>query len=128
MKTCPVCDTKYPYQHMTCPIDRARLMVSRELVPGHIVRNKYPIVRKFGEGGMCVVYLAEHILLGGQIALKFPGADLSRNPRFIKRFRQKARVACQLRHPNIVEVSHLDQDEEGDGGLSQGCFLLQDLQ
>ncbi len=113
MKTCPVCDTPYPDQHVTCPTDGAMLIASRELEPGHIVRNKYRIVRKIGEGGMGVVYLAEHILLGGQIALKFLGADLSSNPQFIKRFRQEARVAYQLRHPNIVEVSDLDQDEEG---------------
>ncbi|MGP8251273.1 MAG: protein kinase domain-containing protein [Terracidiphilus sp.] len=113
MKTCPVCDTPYPDQHVTCPTDGAMLIASRELVPGHIVRNKYRVVRKIGEGGMGVVYLTEHILLGGQIALKFLGADLSRNPQFIKRFRQEARVAYQLRHPNIVEVSDLDQDEEG---------------
>lgn len=113
MKTCPVCDTPYPDQHVNCPTDGAMLISSRELVPGHIVRNKYRIARKIGEGGMGVVYLAEHILLGGQIALKFLGSDLSRNPQFIKRFRQEARVAYQLRHPNIVEVSDLDQDEVG---------------
>jgi serine/threonine-protein kinase len=113
MKTCPVCDTPYPDQHITCPTDGAMLITSREFVPGNIVRNKYRIVRKIGQGGMGVVYLAEHILLGGQIALKFLGSDLSHNPQFIKRFRQEARVAYQLRHPNIVEVSDLDQDEEG---------------
>jgi eukaryotic-like serine/threonine-protein kinase len=113
MKTCPVCDTPYPDQHINCPTDGAMLITSREFVPGNIVRNKYRIVRKIGQGGMGVVYLAEHILLGGQIALKFLGSDLSHNPQFIKRFRQEARVAYQLRHPNIVEVSDLDQDEEG---------------
>jgi serine/threonine protein kinase len=113
MKTCPVCDTPYNDQHISCPTDGAMLITSRELAPGNIVRNKYRIVRKIGQGGMGVVYLAEHILLGGQIALKFLGSDLSHNPQFIRRFRQEARVAYQLRHPNIVEVSDLDQDEEG---------------
>jgi serine/threonine protein kinase len=113
MKTCPVCDTPFSDQHITCPTDGAMLITSHEFVPGNLVRNKYRIVRKIGQGGMGVVYLAEHILLGGQIALKFLGSDLSHNPQFIKRFRQEARVAYQLRHPNIVEVSDLDQDEEG---------------
>ncbi len=62
---------------------------------------------------MGVVYLAEHLMLGGQLALKFLAAELSRNPQFIKRFRQEARAAYQLRHPNIVEVVDLDQDEDG---------------
>jgi serine/threonine-protein kinase len=85
----------------------------RELEPGHIVRGKYRIIRKLGTGGMGVVYLGEHLLLGGQVALKFLAVELSRNPQFIRRFRQEARAAYQLRHPNIVEVVDLDQDEDG---------------
>jgi serine/threonine protein kinase len=89
------------------------LIETRELAPGQIVRGKYRTIRKLGAGGMGVVYLAEHLLLGGQLALKFLAAELSRNPQFIKRFRQEARAAYQLRHPNIVEVVDLDQDEDG---------------
>jgi serine/threonine-protein kinase len=113
MKTCPVCDTPYPDQHATCPTDGAVLIETRELEPGHIVRNKYRIVHKLGQGGMGIVYLAEHSLLGGQVALKFLAVELSRNPEFVKRFRNEARAAYQLRHPNIVEVTDLDQGEDG---------------
>jgi serine/threonine-protein kinase len=113
MKTCPVCDTPYPDQQRTCPTDGAALLESRERASGQIVRGKYRIVRKLGQGGMGEVYLAEHLLLGGQLALKFLASELSRNPQFIKRFRQEARAAYQLRHPNIVEVADLDQDEDG---------------
>jgi TonB family protein len=113
MKSCPVCDTAYPDQHKTCPTDGAVLIVSTELEPGRIVRGKYRILRKLGQGGMGVVYLAEHMMLGGQIALKFLAVELSRNPQFVKRFRNEARAAYQLRHPNIVEVADLDQDEDG---------------
>jgi serine/threonine-protein kinase len=113
MKTCPVCDTPYPDQHATCPTDGAVLIELRELEPGHIVRGKYRIIRKLGAGGMGVVYLGEHLMLGGQLALKFLAAELSRNPKFIKRFRREARAAYQLRDPNIAEVADLDQDEDG---------------
>ena len=113
MKTCPVCDTPYPNQHTNCPSDGAVLIESRELAPGQTIRGKYRTIRKLGQGGMGVVYLAEHLLLGGQLALKFLAVELSRNPQFIKRFRQEARAAYQLRHPNIVEVVDLDQDEDG---------------
>ncbi|MBV8631769.1 MAG: protein kinase [Silvibacterium sp.] len=113
MKTCPVCDTPYPDQRATCPTDGAVLIETKELEPDRIVRNKYRIIRKLGQGGMGIVYLAEHSLLGGQVALKFLAAELSRNPQFVKRFRNEARAAYQLRHPNIVEVTDLDQDEDG---------------
>src|SRR5208283_1905951 len=88
---------------------------SRELAPGSLVRGKYRIVRKLGQGGMGVVYLADDILLGVRVALKFLAGDLGKDPKFIKRFRTEARAAYQLRHPNIVEVTNLDQGE--DGGL-----------
>jgi len=113
MKSCPICDTPYPNQHTNCPTDGAVLIETHELAPGQIVHGKYRIVRKLGQGGMGVVYLAEHLMLGGQLALKFLAAELSHNPQFIKRFRQEARAAYQLRHPNIVEVVDLDQDEDG---------------
>jgi serine/threonine-protein kinase len=113
MKTCPVCDTPYPDPQTSCPTDGAVLIESRELAPGQIVRSKYRVVRKLGQGGMGEVYLAEHLMLGGQLALKFLASELSRSPQFIKRFRQEARAAYQLRHPNIVEVADLDQDEGG---------------
>jgi serine/threonine protein kinase len=113
MKTCPVCDTDYPDQHATCPSDGAVLIVSHELAAGALVRGKYRIVSKLGQGGMGVVYLAEHILLGGNVALKFLAGDLGKDPKFIKRFRMEARAAHQLRHPNIVEVTDLDQSEDG---------------
>jgi len=113
MKTCPVCDTDYPDQHSTCPTDGAVLIVSHELAAGSLVRGKYRIVSKLGRGGMGVVYLAEHILLGGNVALKFLAGDLGKDPKFIKRFRMEARAAHQLRHPNIAEVTDLDQSEDG---------------
>src|SRR5271156_5352380 len=86
MKTCPVCDTDYPDdKHATCPTDGAVLIESHELTPGSLVRGKYRIVRKLGQGGMGVVYLADDILLGVRVALKFLAGDLGKDPKFIKR-------------------------------------------
>src|SRR5215472_11660314 len=113
MKTCPVCDATYPAENTTCPTDGALLIATHEFIPGRMVRGKYLIVRKLGQGGMGVVYEAEHQMLGGHVALKFLAPELSRNPQFVKRFRNEARAAYQLRHPNIVEVTDLDQDEDG---------------
>ena len=86
MKTCPVCDSDFPDQHNTCPTDGAVLIVSHELAAGSLVRGKYRITRKLGQGGMGVVYQAEHMMLGGQVALKFLTGDLGKDPKFIKRF------------------------------------------
>jgi serine/threonine protein kinase len=70
-------------------------------------------VRLLGRGGMGTVYLAEHILLGRQRALKFISSELSRDATFLRRFRREAQAAIELRHPNVVEVVDLDQAEDG---------------
>ena len=113
MKTCPICESEYSGGQTTCPTDGAVLIESHELAPGSLVRGKYRIVRKLGQGGMGIVYLADHILLTGQVALKFMAGELSKDPRFIRRFRDEARAAFRLRHPNIVQVLDLDQAEDG---------------
>jgi len=113
MKICPVCNMGYPSDHAACPTDGARLIGSRDLEPGAVIRGKYQIVRQLGRGGMGTVYLADHLLLGRQRALKFISSDLSQDPRFLRRFRQEAQAAIELRHPNVAEVVDLDQDEDG---------------
>jgi serine/threonine-protein kinase len=75
MKTCPLCDSKYPNHQTNCETDGAMLIESRDLEPGTVVRSKYRIVRLLGRGGMGTVYLAEHILLGRQRALKFMSSE-----------------------------------------------------
>jgi hypothetical protein len=113
MKVCPLCDTAYPNHQTNCNTDGAILIESLELEPGTVIRNKYRIVRVLGQGGMGTVYLADHIFLDRQRALKFISGQLSRDPRFLKRFRMEAQAAIELRHPNVAEVVDLDQAEDG---------------
>ena len=113
MKLCPLCDTAYPNHCTNCETDGASLITSRDLEPGTVIRNKYRIVRSLGRGGMGTVYLADHIMLGRQRALKFMSSDLGQDPRLLKRFRLEAQAAIELRHPNVVEVVDLDQAEDG---------------
>jgi serine/threonine-protein kinase len=118
MKICPICDTDYPDQHNTCPTDGAVLMASQEMAAGKIVINKFKIVRTLGHGGMGIVYLAEHMMLGDQVALKFLASELSHNPEFFKRFRNEAKAAFSLHDPNIVQVKELYQTEDGSPFIS----------
>ena len=113
MKTCPLCETSYPSRHTNCPIDGALLLESLDLEPGTVIRGKYRILRTLGHGGMGTVYLAEHILLGRQLALKFLSQELAQDPEFLPRFHREAHGIFELRHPNVVEVKDLDQAEDG---------------
>jgi serine/threonine protein kinase len=64
----------------------------------------YRIDARIGEGGMGVVYLAEHVLLGRPAAVKVLRAEVSHVPGVVTRFFNEARATTAIRHPGIVEV------------------------
>ena len=64
----------------------------------------YRIARKLGEGGMGVVYLAEHTLLGRRAAIKVLLPDLCAHREIVQRFFNEARAVTQIADPGIVQV------------------------
>ncbi len=72
----------------------------------------YRILAKLGEGGMGVVYLAEDVRLGRQVALKTLSPEFARDPERRKRFLTEARAAAALSHPSVAAVYELE--ERGD--------------
>lgn len=86
------------------------------LVPGKVVPGtRYRILRWLGEGGMGVVYAAEHIDIERQVALKILRFDLSQEEKMAQVFRDEARAASRVGSKNIVEI--YDFGELGDGRL-----------
>jgi serine/threonine protein kinase len=91
--------------------DLEHLMTSRSLV-GATVGN-YQIVRQLAEGGMGVVYLATHSILGRSAAIKVLLPELSRDRDIVGRLFNEARAAAAIRHPGIVDIydfGFLDDD------------------
>jgi serine/threonine protein kinase len=69
-----------------------------------LLGNRYQIQRSLGTGGMSVVYLARDLMLERPVAIKVLRQDFSTDTGFRDRFRQEAKAAANLSHPNIVTV------------------------
>jgi serine/threonine-protein kinase len=57
-----------------------------------------------GEGGMGAVVAAEHVELGGKVAIKFLHPHLAQEGEVHERFIREAKVAVQLRSEHVVRV------------------------
>jgi eukaryotic-like serine/threonine-protein kinase len=66
--------------------------------------GNYRVTALIGEGGMGVVYSAEHPTIGRRAAVKILRPGLTENVEITKRFFNEARAANAIRHPGIVEV------------------------
>ncbi|MGH2530033.1 MAG: protein kinase domain-containing protein [Actinomycetota bacterium] len=74
------------------------------------------ILSVIGRGGMAVVYLAEHLRLGRNVALKVLDPVLADDEAFRERFIRESRIAAGLDHPNVVTVY--------DAGEADGVLYL----
>ena len=88
----------------------------------------FRIVREIGRGGMGIVYEAEQLSLGRRMALKVLPLAATLSVQQLERFKNEARLAASLKHPNIVSV-HSVGVERGVHyyamELIEGCSLAQ---
>jgi eukaryotic-like serine/threonine-protein kinase len=81
-----------------------------------LLNNRYLLLEQLGKGGMAIVYRARDTMLERSVAVKVLRESYSRDPAFLDRFRQEAKAAANLSHPNIVTVH--------DFGLDNGQLFI----
>jgi serine/threonine protein kinase len=78
-----------------------------------VLRRKYGLLRKLGAGGMGTVFLARHLVLEQQVAVKLLNAEAVRTPVLLERFLREARTLAAIRHPGVCQVFDADTAEDG---------------
>ncbi len=123
---CARCQTPLPAEAAACPncglmltpVPATLLVRSApdDELQARLVRvlgSRYRLQGILGRGGMGSVFLAEDIALGRQVAIKVLPLELARDQHLVQRFRQEARTAARLDHPNIIPIYSV----ESVGGL-----------
>ncbi len=114
-KVCPTCTKEYGDADLYCPADGTTL---QPLSPGDdligtVVADRYLITDKIGEGGMGRVYLARHVRLPQNVAIKVLHPGMVRDPSVVARFRREAVNASQIENEHVARV--FDHGEIGEG-------------
>lgn len=72
--------------------------------------GKYRLLTLLGTGGMSSVYLAEHVLMRRQVAIKVLPQSRVSDASYLERFHREAQAVASLDHPNIVRAYDVNQE------------------
>ncbi len=133
MKGCPECGQRFLGNEEFCPKDGATLVdieaaASEDPLIGTTLDSRYSIEKKIGEGGMGVVYLATHAVIGKKHAIKVLRGELSSESEVAERFTQEARAAAAIGNEHIIEITDFGQLPDGSAYFVMEFLDGKDLQ
>jgi hypothetical protein len=94
---------------------------------GEVLAGKYQIEDLLGMGGMGRVYRARNLGIERAVAIKLLNKEFASQDDFVERFLREARAASIVRHPNVVDVLDVGQEEDGTPFIVQELLVGRDL-
>jgi serine/threonine protein kinase/beta-lactam-binding protein with PASTA domain len=90
------------------------------------IGGRYELGKIIGSGGMGDIYVAKDLTLGRRVAVKVLRPSLAADLKVSTRFKQEARLASKMSHPNIVRVYDAGDDVRvaEDGTRSKVPFIV----
>ena len=95
--------------------------------PGDHVTEHLRLVRKLGEGGMGSVWVADHLKLETQVAVKFVNPAMLNNPEVRARFQREATSAAKIHSPHVVRTLDHGVTTQGVPYIAMELLSGQDL-
>ncbi|MBK7860080.1 MAG: protein kinase [Archangiaceae bacterium] len=114
---CQSCGNEHSSWEGKCPkcgqTESIKLNQAADKMIDRVIKGKYKLIRKLGQGGMGAVYLAETQGIGARVAIKFLKSEFSDDVEIARRFMNEAKSYARVAHPNAVVFHDFGQDEDG---------------
>ncbi len=118
---CPLCGEEFTGEIAFCARDGTKLrsfeeafsmMEDEDPFVGQLIGGRYRVIRRIGEGGMGVVYLAEHEAIEKKLAIKVLKDQYALREDVVARFQQEAKSASRVKHEGVLEVFDFGRTED----------------
>ncbi len=86
---------------------------AKEKLEGTVLAERYAVESQLGSGGMGAVYLAQHVDLQKQVAIKVLHSEYASKSELVQRFLQEAQAASRIRHENVIDITDFGKTPSG---------------